>query len=354
MYESVTYESVLERMIARVREAEPDIDTREGSVIYNALAPAAVELQLMYIELDAVLRESFADTQSRPFLARRAYERGIIAKDGTKALRLGEFNVDVPIPSRFFLNGLYYTAVSRRASGKFALECETAGTCGNIDNGVLVPCDYIPGLKKAQLTDILTHGTDAETTEQLRRRYIGSLAALAFGGNVADYIQKTGALPGVGGVKVTPAWNGGGTVLLTITDSAYNSPPQSLVNEVQEAIDPRSGGGQGIAPIGHLVTVKGAAETTVNITASFAFYPCYDWALVKPAAEQAALGYITELRDRWADEETTVVRLSGLEQRLLAVPGILDITNTALNGTGKNLTLPVGNLPKLGSVTNVG
>ena len=44
MYENVTYEDILQRMLDRVPDS---MDKREGSIIYDALAPAAVELQLM-------------------------------------------------------------------------------------------------------------------------------------------------------------------------------------------------------------------------------------------------------------------------------------------------------------------
>ena len=47
MYENVTYEDILQRMLDRVPDS---MDKREGSIIYDALAPAAVELQLMYIQ----------------------------------------------------------------------------------------------------------------------------------------------------------------------------------------------------------------------------------------------------------------------------------------------------------------
>ena len=55
MYEEVTYEEILERMLERVPD---DMDKREGSLIYDALAPAAIELQIMYIELDVILKET--------------------------------------------------------------------------------------------------------------------------------------------------------------------------------------------------------------------------------------------------------------------------------------------------------
>ena len=58
-YEDMEYEVILDRMIDRVAEQYPNLDTREGSIIYNALAPAALELAIMYVELDNVLNESF-------------------------------------------------------------------------------------------------------------------------------------------------------------------------------------------------------------------------------------------------------------------------------------------------------
>ena len=55
-YEDITYEVILQRMLDKVSD---NMDKREGSIIYDALAPAAVELQLMYIELDTILKETF-------------------------------------------------------------------------------------------------------------------------------------------------------------------------------------------------------------------------------------------------------------------------------------------------------
>ena len=50
-YEDITYEVILQRMLDKVSD---NMDKREGSIIDDALAPAAVELQLMYIELDTI------------------------------------------------------------------------------------------------------------------------------------------------------------------------------------------------------------------------------------------------------------------------------------------------------------
>ena len=74
MFEEYTFETILNSMMARVPNT---LDKRQGSIIYNALAPIAVELQNMYINLDVILDETFADTASREYLIRRAQERGL-------------------------------------------------------------------------------------------------------------------------------------------------------------------------------------------------------------------------------------------------------------------------------------
>ena len=350
----ISYEMILDRMLARAREDCPELDIREGSLIHAALAPAAAELGLMALELDLVLRESFADTQSRPFLARRAAERGVFAKDGTKALRLGEFDAEIPDGARFALGDLLYRAAGPRGEGLYLLECETSGVCGHLDFGDLTPVDYIPGLTDARLGEVIEYGADPETVEQLRRRYMQSLESIAFGGNAADYIQKAGALPGVGGVKVTPAWQGGGTVLLTVTGSDMTTPPPGLTERIQAAIDPAPGKGAGIAPVGHRVTVRGAEEAAVHISTAFVFAPGCEFESVRPLLERSAEDYFAALRARWPDEETLIARVSGLEQRFLTVPGVVDMTGTRLNGAAGNLALPPNALPVLGGLSHDG
>ncbi len=46
MFEEYTFEQIMTNMMARVPNT---IDKRQGSIIYNALAPAAVELSLIHI-----------------------------------------------------------------------------------------------------------------------------------------------------------------------------------------------------------------------------------------------------------------------------------------------------------------
>lgn len=349
MYEAITYEVILQRMLDTVPSG---IDKREGSIIYNALAPAAVELQNMYIEFDTILNESFADTQSRDFLIRRAAERGITPDEATNAVLNGSFNMDIPIGSRFSLGDLNYVVLEKISDFNYKMQCETKGTEGNKYFGSLIPIDYIDGLTSAELTSVLIPGEDDEDVESLRTKYFTSFDAKPYGGNKQDYIQKTNAISGVGTTKVTPIWNGGGTVKLTILDSNFDAATPTLVDQVQSEIDPTTnpGEGVGIAPIGHVVTVNTVTNITVNIAATITYDTGYSWSTVSAAATAAIEAYLLELRQDWANQTSLIVRISQIETRLLNVTGIVDISGTTINGVAQNLVLGEYEVPVMGVI----
>jgi len=386
MYEAVTYEAILERMLNRVSDK---LDKREGSVIFDTHSPTAIELQILYIELDTILREAYGDTASREFLIRRCKERGITPYEATKAILKGEFipsNIDVT-GQRFNIGTINFIVVEKITDGEYQVQCETSGIVGNQQLGTMTPIDYIEGLESAELTEILIPGEDEEETEDLRTRYFESFNEKAFGGNERDYLAKTNAIPGVGSTKVTRAWNNdfrpadmipsaavnvwyegiidtldqevalwlstvyiaaaekklttGGTVLLTILNSDFGLASDTLIGTVQQTIDPNenSGEGHGIAPIGHVVNVKSAAAKNVTVKTNITFDAGYGWANLQSAINAVISDYLLELRKSWADNPYLVVRISQIETRLLGIRGIVDISDTKINGIADNLIL---------------
>lgn len=397
MYEHISYESILQRMLDRVPST---MDKRESAIIYDALAPAAMELKLAYIEFDEILNESFGDTASRNFLIRRCAERGIIPKASTNAVLLGEFtptNIDV-IGQRFSLGKLNYTVISKIEDGKYQVQCETAGVEGNQYLGTIIPIEYIDGLETAELTNVLIPGEDDENTESLREKYFNSFNENAFGGNRADYIKKVKSIDGVGGIKVSRVWNNdirpadmipsaeviewynstvntlsddvkgwlttiftaainkkltvGGTVLITVIDSDdFSKASDTLLKTVQNELDPErnAGEGYGLAPIGHIVTVKTADEVMVDITANITYTNNYSFDVLKSAIESAITDYMRELRKEWENQPYLIIRISQIETRLLQLEGIIDITGTTINGDTTNLQLSSSEIPVFNS-----
>ena len=59
MFENYTYEELLATMLS---EVPTDVDKREGSIIFDTLSPAALELAKAYMGMDSVLNNAFAET----------------------------------------------------------------------------------------------------------------------------------------------------------------------------------------------------------------------------------------------------------------------------------------------------
>lgn len=401
MYEAQTYESILARMLQKALSINSNLDTREGSLVWYGDAPAAVELQNLYITLDTVLNETFADTATRPYLILRAAERGLSPQPASPAIlqmAITPTTLFLPLNTRFSIGELNYYVSADRGSGNYELTCETAGEAGNNYTGTVIPIEYVDGLETCKITSVLVPGEDEEDTELFRQRYLNSLNAQAFGGNQIDYIEKVNAIPGVGGVKVYRAWNGnlkpanmippkeaeawieglsgvpepvklwldtvyaaaknnmftvGGTVKLVVINSTFTVPSPTLVEQVQTAVDPlqNAGEGVGIAPIGHVVRVEGVQEETVDLGFALYYQRGWSWEDVSGYVTEAINGYFLELAQSWADQdEALVVRISQIESRLLGITGILDIANTTINEKAANHTLALDHIPVLGSL----
>lgn len=351
MFEDKTYEELLQKKLANVASS---LDKREGSIIYDALAPNSLESAMIYVALDTILNETFADTASRDYLILRCKERGIAPLPATAAIAIGEFDIDIPIGSRFSGDKYDWVVTEKISGGKYYMTCEAAGADANGYLGQLIPIDYIDGLTSAEITSIVINGEDEESTEHLRARYLNSFENQSYSFNRGQYIAVTEALPGVGGCKPYRAWNGPGTVKLVITNSDYMPPSAELINAVQTAVDPvqNSGDGIGLAPIDHEVTVFGAAGAEINIETSLSFADNWDLEECLPSIEKVLDDYYQGLNSLWSKENGLLVRISQIESRLLAVSGIVDISGTKLNGNTANVLLEADSVAVRGQFVN--
>lgn len=399
MYENETYEVILERMLDRISDK---LDKRPSSVIYDTHSATAIEFQILYIELEYLIKNSYGDTAAREFLILLAKDRGFSPDAASKAVLQGEFtpaNIDVT-GRRFNIGDMNYVVLNQIQPGQYKVQCETAGVIGNQYLGDMIPIEYIDGLQSAQLTKLLIPGKDEEDTEAFRQRYFDSFNEKSFSGNQADYLSKTRKINGVGNCKVTRTWNNdirpadmipnekvnewyhsiitgldadvaawlsavymasyekkltvGGTVLITIIDSDdFGVASDALIDAVQETLDPmqNAGEGYGLAPIGHVVNVRSAESVLTYVTTTITFDEGYGWSNLKAPITEAVDTYLLELRQAWANSSFIVVRISQIESRILAVKGIADIANTKLNGSSENLILGKYEIPIMGGVS---
>ena len=351
-----TYQNLLQTMLGRV----PDTyDKRDTAPIPTALGPSAWALEGFYLSLNQIQQQAFIQTAQGKSLDYLAVIAGLTRYPASAAVRLGVFNAAVAIGARFStINGensinFIVTATDTPEDPEegfyyYQLTAETAGTIGSEYTGPILPITAIPGLTSAQITDILVPGDDTETDEAFRERIIEALNERPFGGNIAAYKQYVGGLDGVGSVQVYPTWNGGGTVKLSVLGADWLPASPTLVENVQNAVDPppNQGLGLGMAPIGAQVTVVAPTELTVNVSATVTLASGYQIGQVQQPIEDAIEAYLLTVRQAWADNTSTTsvvyaadVYLARITAAIVGVTGVVNATNVQLNGGTADLTL---------------
>ena len=350
-----TYEYFMNEAIGYVPQ---DIDIREGSIMYDALAPACYQMADLAMELKNVMLETFVTTATGGYLDLRAEEAGVRRILATQAV--AKVNVVdesgnpyiLDLGTRFSSIGddpVYYkiTALTDIA-GTYLMAADEAGSTGNEYVGTILPIDNLNNFGQAEITEISIPARDDETDESLRSRVIAEKGFGAFGGNIEDYIRMANDVDGVGAVQVYPTWQGGGTVLLSILNNEFKKPAQTLVDLVQNTIDPdKTGAGLGLAPIGHKVTVKAPEEKLLSIS----FYLTTDSGIysesVMAAITAAIENYFDTTRRRWAERrdggyETWIYR-SQITSAILSVEGVANVANVKIDNQDEDVQMVLDN-----------
>lgn len=366
MYDDISTQSLLTELLERVSN---DMDKRETSLIYATLAACAPEFYQGYINLSYILDQAFADTADREHLILKAKEMGIAPKTATASIAKGKFNIAVPQGTRFSAMNTSYNFYTTEAATALAeddgyyyaqMQCETVGDLDDESYvGLITPIDVsgkvteIEGLTSAEIVEIIQRGENEEETEAFRERYFTETQWEHYGGNVADYARMCSLIGGIGDVKVIPVWNGAGTVKLVIVDSDMLPPSSEFVASVKEQIDPTDleGEGYGKAPIDHTVTVEAAAGTTVDIALKITYEDGQDWGTLGTSIKAAIEAYFAKTRADWKDSEGLTIRVARVESAVLDVEGVVDVTDTTLNGSTNNVTCDKYAVPILGMVT---
>lgn len=347
----MTYEAILDEMQRMVRDEYPNLDQREGSMIFNALAPCAFEIAQNYWNLDNVLRESFVETASREYKLIGCADRGIDINqfNAHAGVFRGEFDQEIEIGSRWNLE-LYNYVVEEELTSEneyhwYALSCETLGTAPNLARGTLTPIDTAPSnLNYAELTEVLIEGENEKSDEEINKVYRDFIKNIASDGNVNQYLKWCNEYDGIGNAKVFPLWNGVNTVKVSILSSTNNVASESLIESFQHYLDPDSTGmGDGVAPIGAVVTVTTATEKPINVSATVVMKNGYsDKSVIDNTLEE----YFNSI----AYEKSSVPYMN-VGAVILSADGVDSISNLKINNGINDISLGIEEIPVLGSTT---
>lgn len=350
--EKYTYEYLMSYVMDRVRD---DVDKREGSIIYDSIAPAMYQLAEVILHIHASVKSAFIPFAGGEDLDNLAIVIGAERYKATYAVLEGEFTdkegnpVAIQRGMRFSAldaeTPTNYTVGDKIGATTWKMIPDEIGIAGNVYLGDLIALQDVPNLSTARITKVLTLARDEESDELFRERVIATANRKPFGGNVADYDRIVRELSNVGEVQIYPTWNGGGTVLLSVVNAEYSPLTPSEVINLQEKIDPSpQGTGIGLAPIGHTVTVRTPTEQEITISGTVALLPSYTLGQVLPEIQSKVQAYIDDLRERWGvpdnkNEYNTTVYRSRILSAIVSVEGVDNVSNMRINGEATDLTL---------------
>ncbi|AZA19808.1 MAG: hypothetical protein DQL95_04965 [Lactobacillus helveticus] len=349
-----------------------DIDKREGSIIYDAVAPAAMVSAQQSLSLANIIRETYIKTAQGEFLDYRAVEHGTNRYAATFTEVKARFNddngkpINVEVGDRFASiaeSPIFYTVIKANDDGTAEMQAEEAGTSANSYIGQVLPVTPNDNLAWAEITEVTIPARDEETDEHLRKRLLNTNSLVAYGGNVADYLDMISKINDVGAAQVYPTWAGPGTVKLVIVGNDYRPASAELVHKVKEQIDPedKTTEGLGLAPIDHRVTVVAPEMLTVSVKSNITLLSESSKATVESGVKQALDDYFKELRQKWNEINqatgrgySLVVYRSQILSKIMTVEGIANASLPLLNDKDSDVILTFNNnvsqIPFLGEV----
>lgn len=352
-----SFAEILDRTLSN--ELLTDMDKREGSIVYDTLAPVCMELADAYVKMDILESQLSLLTATGTNLDNRAYEQGMKREQATQAERIGTFkkyqvdeqtgeyikdelgnkiliDMDIPEGSRFVSpenDSIIYEFIGKDDEDENILQCETYGTVGNEYTGTILPLTAIPDLIEAKITGTHIPAQDTESDDELRTRVINKLNSLSFGGNIDSYIEKVSSIDGVGTCKVFPAWQYNGSVLLSVVDSNYEPITESFANRIKEEIDPEESSGQGVgfAPIGHYVTITTPVKSNIKVQFHLDLEANVSAGNVQEECERRIEEYFDSVRHNFGQDNTLGIYRARIIDTIIEIPEVLNITNVLLN-----------------------
>ncbi len=330
----------------------------QGEFMYDAEKPVSIELESAYKKIENLPNVPFADTAEGKDLDKVVNKFGVYRKETTQSngpviitgtpgspITKGELVGSDALNFEF----IDTTIVPTSGSIVVNVQCKTYGSIGNVPSGAI---KYFPktlsGLQKVTNSSAFTNGYDEEDNDSLRARYYAKIQNLVTSANKAQFRNWALEVTGVGDAKVIPLWNGNGTVKVVIINSNKVGADSTLIQAVQNYIDPnKNGDGSGKMPLcGAICTVVSATETAIHISVNI--QSGLDSATAKTNIENSIMEYLKTVAF-----QQSYVSYAFIGDRILNAEGITDYSNLLLNGAAENVTIRDEEVAVLGDV-NVG
>lgn len=317
----------------------------EGTFEYDVFSSNAIEFMKTYVELGELYKVAFGDTSYSDFLTMRAKESGVIRKAATHATGfvIVKGNGIVPKGGHFSTaSGILFEATEEyivNGTQRIEVRAVEAGTAGNVNANTITTISMsIPGIISVNNTEATSDGFEEETDDMLRERYLLHVRYPGTSGNTMHYYEWAMSIPGVGGAKIIPVWNGPGTVKVIIVNSEFKPASEKLVNAVKNYIE-------SVRPTTAMVTVSSAINKPINVSAVI---EGRDFNL--STFKNLMQAYLIELEKMVITRDEKVKLSIAKIGSIILDAGAVDYQNLRINNSDKSIVINVDDLPILGTV----
>lgn len=337
------------RMVGEIEKVN-DKATIEGSFGRDLINANSVEFENAYAEMNLLIQAAFGTTAWGKYLTNIASEFGVDRKKATPSIGevtiIGTANTYVPIRSLFSTQDgsvVFETdsGVTLDAQGKatVSVTSKSTGTAANVGVGTInhLPAS-IRGVSRVTNLEATHDGTDEETDDALRARYLAYVREPATSGNAYHYKHWALARSGVGDVKVIPLAKGPGTVRVLIIGSDKNACSDETIKSVKEYIE-------SVRPIGATVYVETPSYLTINVVATV--YPLKKDNGYESAIKSAIEKYFVQT----GFQNNAAVYIAQIGRIMLDTELLYYYSDLTINGVKTNISLTVDQLPRLGTLT---
>lgn len=365
MPEDKSYEGLLKEALEMGQQL--GVDTRQGSVYFDAAAGHCFRMAKFYDDLRKIGSITRLETATGESLDDFGADHNMERNEATAAKWRFEYTGTVPEPgTRFFVNDMYFTL--QKEDQQLYLVAEEKGVKANaiIPGNSCVPLTNIPGLLTSALGELVDQGVDAESDDSFRARIKAKITGSAENGNKQHYKMWCEEVAGVGRAKIYPLWGGPNTVKAVIVNAGGQPPLPSLVEKVQEYVDPiwrgypvkvdgvsylcGDGLGEGVANIGTHFIAVGAAGYPIDVSFSVILKENGSLDKIKQETEAALKAEFEKLALEGMDLEQVIVRYNTIGVILYNLPSVLDYESLTLNKGTDNIVINADQIAVLGEV----
>lgn len=328
------YKSEEEIKRSMLDDVKNTVDKSQNSLVHDAISPAAIELALMYMNLERVASKLDVENLEGEELERFIYQRtGIRRKQSTKALTIvvisGQEGARIRKGDLVSTKTVNFVSLENRELGKEGqisvfVSCENYGSIGNFPaNSINKFPISISGLVDVYNPAPVTNGYDAELDNDLRQRYYDKLQRPGKAGNKYHYLEWAKEVTGVGDAKVISRWDGPLSVKVIIINSNKQVADEDLISRVKAHIESQR-------PFGANVTVVSAKAKEVNISVDLTVEASFAIEEVKREIEK----YLKEMA--FKSEYISYAQIGSI---IINSKGVIDYTNLKINNGVSNILI---------------